>query len=80
MRKNPYRRGLDQVKAAYSSAFENVRQAAGKTTDRNVMFYESLEPEIFQMMVDDPEIGWENTIEYIREMESRRRKEGKHGK
>ena len=68
--RSPYGSAVDQLKGAYRSAFNRVRATAGKTTDRDIMFYDTLTPEDFSLMSEN--YGQDEILKYIRAIETRR--------
>jgi hypothetical protein len=72
-----YASGLNELRSAYRQAANNVRRAAQRPTDRDVIRYESLQPEVFSMI--EQEYGSDETMRYIREMETRRMMGGENG-
>jgi hypothetical protein len=66
----PIKDGIVQLAQASGEALRNIRKNSGKTTDPDLMRYESFKPEDFDKMSQD--YGYDNVLEYIREMELRR--------
>ncbi len=62
--------GFDRVRQAAKAGIANVAGLAGKSDDPDVILYDSLEPEDFDGIVKEQ--GFEATMKYIQEMESRK--------
>lgn len=68
------RSGMDRLSQATAKAFSNMREAAGESTDPEIIKYESFKTEDFDTMREM--YGDDAVMDYIRTMEIRRAKNG----
>ena len=62
--------GFKQMAEATNQALINIRKSSDAPIDQDLIRYESLTPESFEILSKD--YGQDNVLEYIKEMEVRR--------